>query len=196
VQSFAAAVLARHGLKGDEPAFALGLGANTAKKRWPLERFVELRLLVLQEYNPKLVIVGGPDDRDPGDRLEAELSHSVINVAGRTTLRQAAAVLRRCRLTVCNDTGPMHLAAAAGSAVVEVSCHPRGGAAKHDTSPVVYRPWGVPQAVVQPEQACAPCQDACKFNQPHCILGVSVEQVWNAVRLLLAATYPDHSVGR
>jgi heptosyltransferase-2 len=186
-RSFAAEVFARHGVEGDEPVFALAPGAGTPKKRWPIERFVELGRLLLQECNPKLVIVGGPDDRDLGDRLEAELGRNVINLAGRTTLRQAAAVLQRCRLIVSNDSGPLHLAAAAGSAVVGISCHPMGGTARHEYSPVVYRPWGVPQAVVQPEQARAPCQDACEWKQPHCILGISVQQVWHEVRRLLAA---------
>jgi ADP-heptose:LPS heptosyltransferase len=193
-RSFAAEVFARHGVEGDEPIFTMAPGAGAPRRRWPIERFVELGRLLLREYNPKLVIVGGAEDRDLGERLEAELGRSVINLAGRTTLRQAAAVLQRCRLTVSNDSGPMHLAAAAGSAVVELSCHPIGGVEMHVNSPVAFRPWGVSQAVVQPEQARTPCRDACEWNQPHCILGVSVEQALHAVRLLLAANSLDDSV--
>lgn len=58
-RSFAAEVFARHGVKGDEPVFALAPGAGAPKRCWPIERFVELGRLILREYNPKLVIVGG-----------------------------------------------------------------------------------------------------------------------------------------
>src|SRR5208337_5093831 len=109
------------------------------------------------------------------------------------TLRETAAVLERCQLAVTADSGPMHLAAAAGSAVVEISCHPRAGDAEHYNSPVRLHPWGVPYAVVQPEHAADGCRDSCESTEPHCILEIQPDQVLEAVRRLVRAGEPAHT---
>src|SRR5205807_10275721 len=73
-----------------------------------------------------------------------------INFLGRTTPRQAAAILMRCRLFVGNDSGLMHVAAAVKIPVVEISGFRIGGDPTHHNSPARFRPWGVPQHIVQP----------------------------------------------
>jgi heptosyltransferase-2 len=186
-RSFAARLFAEQAITPGDPLVAFAPGARFGRKQWPIERFAELGRLLLAEYQPYLVVVGGPDDRPLGERLEAELGARVINVAGRTTLRQTAAVLERCCLTVSNDSGPMHLAAAAGSAVVEIAWHACGGSSRDPDSPARFHPWGVPHVVVQPEHATDPCLDSCESREPHCILGVKTSKVWAAVRGLLAA---------
>jgi heptosyltransferase-2 len=187
-REFAAQTLAQHRVDAHTLLIALAAGAGAPKRYWPIERFVELGCLMLREYRPRLLIVGGRGDAQLGERFEAELGDRVINLAGRTTLRQTAALLQRCHLAISNDSGPMHLAAATGTPLLAISCHPRGGAAKHENSPVMYGPWGTPHLVLQPEQPRAPCRDGCESDQPHCILGVSVDDAFDAARQLLVAT--------
>jgi heptosyltransferase-2 len=189
-RSFADKLFSTRGIGQNDLVVAIVPGARLPRKQWPVERFIEVGRLLLREYGPKLVIVGGPGERQLGERFEAELGESVISVAGDTTLRQAAAVLERCRLTVSNDTGAMHLAAAAGNSVVEISWHATEGEPGQPESPGCFRPWGVPHVVVQPEHARPPCRDGCKLKEPHCILGVSVERVFDAVRFLLPGEAP------
>jgi ADP-heptose:LPS heptosyltransferase len=55
-----------------------------------------------------------------GGRLAAAAPGAGVNLAGATTLAELAAVFRLCRLALCNDSGPMHLAAAAGIPVVAI----------------------------------------------------------------------------
>jgi ADP-heptose:LPS heptosyltransferase len=186
-RSFAARAFAEHAITSGDPVVAFAPGARVGRKQWPIERFGELGRLLLDEYQPYIVVVGGPDDRPLGERLEAELGARVINIAGRTTLRQTAAVLEGCCLTVSNDSGPMHLAAAAGSAVVEIAWHACGGSPDDPDSPARFHPWGVPHVIVQPEHATSPCRDACESHEPHCILEIETSKVWAAARGLLAA---------
>jgi heptosyltransferase-2 len=148
---------------------------------------VGLGRVLVREYDARLAVVGGPEDRHFGGQLESALGPAVLNLAGRTTLRETAAVLERCQPAVTNDSGPMHLAAAAGSAVVEISCHPRAGDVEHYNSPVRLHPWGVPHVVVQPEHAADGCRDSCESSQPHCILEIQPGQVFEAVRRLVRA---------
>jgi heptosyltransferase-2 len=105
----------------------------------------------------------------------------VLNLAGRLTLRQTAALLGRCAIFVGNDSGPMHLAVTQGTAVIEVSCHPVDGPVDHANSPARFGPWQVESRVVRPAHHRAPCHSGCRVRWPHCILGVAVGDVERAV---------------
>ena len=201
-RAFARRVCAGEGIGPHDHVIALAPGAGALKRCWPIERFVELGRVLVREYDARLAVVGGPEDRHLGGQLESGLGAAVVNLAGRTTLRETAAVLERCQLAVATDSAPMHLAAAAGSAVVEISCHPRAGDIEHYNSPVRLHPWGVPHVVVQPEHATDPCRDSCESSEPHCILEIEADQVLEAVRRLvrtggkvqgemLSAVYPE-----
>lgn len=183
-RSYADLVVKSRGVRDGEFLVAFAPGAADPKRRWSPDRLVELGRHVLTDLSSHLVVVGGPGEQDLGSLLEDKLGSSVINLTGRSSLRETAAILGRCGLTVTSDSGPMHLAAAAGSAVVEISCHPRTAAPDHCNSPVRFRPWGVPSVVLQPEKPLPPCVDACEAKTAHCILGVTVEQVCEAIDTL------------
>ncbi len=185
--SYAARVFAEHSIAPADSVVAFAPGAGYKTKQWPIERFSELGRLFLGEDHPYLVVVGGSDAISLGERLQTELGPHIINLAGRATLRQTAAVLERCRLTVSNDSGPMHLAAAAGCAVIEISWHFRDSSPGHPDSPARFHPWGVRHVVVQPQHAMVPCRDSCESFEAHCILGVETGQVWDAARGLAIA---------
>jgi len=140
---------------------------------------------LVQKHAARIVVIGGKGEEALGDEIVRELGHRGINTAGRTTLRQAAALMQRCALYVGNDTGPMHLAAAAGLRVVEISCHPRDGSRAHPQSPARFGPWRVPHAILQPHAPTAPCTNTCIAEAPHCILNVQVDSVKDAVERLL-----------
>lgn len=186
-RSFARKVCAGEGIWPHDVVIALAPGAGALKRCWPIERFVELGRVLVREYDARLAVVGGPEDRHLGGHLQSAIGPAVLDLAGRTTLRETAAVLECCQLAVTADSGPMHLAAAAGSAVVEISCHPRAGDIEHYNSPVRLHPWGGPYAVLQPEHPADGCRDSCESSEPHCILGIQPDQVFEAVRRLVRA---------
>ncbi len=194
-RSFAQRVCAGEGIGPHDVVIALAPGAGALKRCWPIERFVELGRVLVREYDARLAVVGGPEDRHLGRQLESGLGPAVLDLAGRTSLRETAAVLERCQLAVSTDSAPMHLAAAAGSAVVEISCHPRAGDTEHYNSPVRLHPWGVPYAVLQPEHAVGGCRDSCGSSGPHCILEIQPDQVLEAVRRLIRARVPAGAGG-
>lgn len=116
-ESAAAAAWLRHD-RWTGPAIGLIPGAARGpSKRWPAEHFVAVaRLFIRDGY--RIVLFGGPDDRDVCSAIAAEIRGPVINKAGETSLTEWAVLMSACRLVVANDSGGMHLAAALGCPVV------------------------------------------------------------------------------
>jgi heptosyltransferase-2 len=163
--------------RGDGPLVALGIGASHPRKQWPLEHFVELANWLIDEHYATIVAVGGPDEKFLGLELDTRLAGRMINAVGKTTLREATALLSRCDVYVGNDSGPMHLAAASGTPCVQISCHPADGSAVHPLSPERFHPWDVGYRTIQPRTAIAPCKESCTDDRAHCILALSPELV-------------------
>ena len=169
----------------DSPRIALGIGAGSQRRVWPIPRFAEMARVLDADHGARVLALGSDGDRVRGESFSRQLGETVLNLVGKTTLREAAAVLQRCDLYVGNDTGVMHLAVAAGIPVVEISCHPRTGSPDHDHSPVRFGPWGVEHRVLRPAEPLPPCEDGCRGSVAHCITAVSVDQVLEAVTALL-----------
>ena len=182
---FAAELCGAYDKQGSAPLVAVHLGAGAPQRQWPVENFVALARWIAEAYSARFLIVGGPGDKPLGQEFAKAVPGRVIDSTGRATLRQTAALLSRSKLYVGNDTGPTHMAAAAGVPTVSVSSFPEGGAGWHWNSPVRFHPWGAPHRVLQPSRPIAPCHEGCTATAAHCILGVSVEQARNAVGALL-----------
>lgn len=107
-------------LPGGGPVIGLGPTANWPGKMWPAERFAALATaLVSRLPGAQMAVFGGQgtQERDAADALLVRLP-GAIDLVGRLSLPEAAACLRRCVLFVGNDSGLMHLAAAAGAATL------------------------------------------------------------------------------
>jgi heptosyltransferase-2 len=170
-----------------KPLIGFALGAGSAKRTWPVDRFADVgRWFTDRGY--RLVVVGGPGEEGFGEELRRRLRGAVLDLTNKLTLRQAAAVLGHCSMFCGNDAGPMHLAAAVGVPVVEISCHSRRGDDLHPNSPKRFGPWGVPHQIVRPEEPKDGCTAGCGIRAPHCILNVGVDSVIAAIQSLMNET--------
>ncbi len=112
-------------------------------------------------------------------RYAGREADGVINLAGKTHLRQLAAALKICRLLLTNDTGPMHLAAAVGTPLVV----PFGSTAPELTGPI-FSPMA---QIVRSPAPCAPCfRRECPIDL-RCLNDIGVSQVVEAARRILDA---------
>jgi ADP-heptose:LPS heptosyltransferase len=107
------------------PILAIGPGANWIGKTWPAERFSQVAARLLGPGGPmeggRLLLLGGEADRDTASQVRQATSRErVIDLTGRVDLLTAYACLKRARLYLGNDSGLMHLAAAAGVPTVGV----------------------------------------------------------------------------
>lgn len=87
-------------------------GAGLAAKRWPSERFNLLIDRILEGHRVKIALVGGPHEADLTKRFSARMRADVVNTIGSTTIKQLAALLKRCSLFIGADSGLMHVASA------------------------------------------------------------------------------------
>lgn len=110
-----------------------GGSVHRPEKRWPLEHYAALAVRLIEaELTP--VILGGPDEGSLAARIVVECGGRAIDLSGATTFADIAALARAAVLTVGNDTGPSHIAAAAGSPTLALFsnasdpalCAPRG----------------------------------------------------------------------
>lgn len=100
------------------PWLMLGVGSRWATKRWPPEHFAVLARRTQGVFGGSVIFVGAGDETPLAQTVRAGLSGPVLDLTGRTTLPQLAAVLARADVMLANDTGPLHLAAALGRPVV------------------------------------------------------------------------------
>ena len=118
-QELATAARGLAGLPSRQPTIALAPGARIQAKNWGEERWAALiRLLQVRIPDVSLVFVGAPDERALSGRLAQLWTGTQINLCGELTPRESAALLARCNLLLCHDSGPMHLAASQGTRCV------------------------------------------------------------------------------
>jgi heptosyltransferase-1 len=137
-------------------------GANWLSKRWPAENFAELATRMMQRFGLEAVTIGGPDDREAGERIGA-----AYNLIGRTTLPQTIAVLEKAALVIGNDSGPMHIAAALDRPLV---------ALYGPTNAILTGPYRRLDSVVRVDIPCSPCYSRSCSHQS-CLRFLEVEPV-------------------
>ncbi len=155
----AEAWLGRAGLESDRPLVAMAPGAAHATKRWPVHYWRQLAS-DLASRSLSIVVIGGPTDRVLADEIVAAAGPLAASAAGELDLQASGALLRRARVAVTGDTGPMHLAVAVGTPVVALF------------GPTVeqfgFFPYRARAVVLQRELPCRPCSSK---GGPRCPLG-------------------------
>ncbi len=163
-------------------AFQPGTSPTMAWKRWPPERFAAVADALIARGGKKVLLLGSAQERSICNFVQERMEHEAINLAGRTTIFEAAAVIRRCELFVGNVSGLMHLAATQGVPVVAVAGPDdflRGG------------PVGEINRVVDSGGECQRCQalhprmpTLCPFERA-CLMDITAHQVLQATESLL-----------
>ncbi|MBI1686193.1 glycosyltransferase family 9 protein [Caulobacter hibisci] len=123
VQALADQMLAPRGSEQAGPILAMGPAANWIGKVWPIERFTQTAAQLLgpggKLEGGRLLILGGPEDGRMVEELRmASARGRCIDLTGKVDLLTAYACLKRADLFIGNDSGLMHIAAAAGTPTV------------------------------------------------------------------------------
>jgi heptosyltransferase-3 len=152
-------------------------GARYWFKAWPAERFAELAGRLAEKYGCRVLIGGDARERDLAEAIRANARAAAVSLAGRLTLRQYAAVLKRCALFVGNDNGPMHMAAALGVPLVALF---------GPSNPAEWGPRGARTEVLYRGLDCRRCfHPTCTRGEESCMRQITVDEVFAAASKLL-----------
>lgn len=161
--------------EGDWVGLSPGALFGTAK-RWLPERYAALGDR-LSRRGLRIVIVGGADERPLGDAIASAMTAPARVLCGETSLRELTGALAALQLLVTNDSGPMHVAAALGVAVVALF----GPTDWRETSPV-----GDRHRIVREPVHCSPCRlRECPIDH-RCMRRIGVDAVTGEALALLA----------
>lgn len=179
-------ILDGFGFPDDEPCAVIAFRAVAESRRWGTDNYTRLTRALTKDLKLRIILIGGADDRKEGDRIaEAietdDIIDEVINLAGKTNLRETAALLSRARIFIGNDSGPAHLAAAVGVPLVVLS----GADDPRETSPISNQ-----KKLIYPDHLeCISCvKNKCPLKGEHfmrCMKEISVEMVLTAVKELI-----------
>ncbi|HEV2532593.1 glycosyltransferase family 9 protein [Phenylobacterium sp.] len=172
---------------GTGPILALAPAANWVGKTWPLERFSQVAIRLLRNRgaaleNGRLMVLGGRGEANLGrDLKEVVQRGKLIDIAGKVDLLTAYACLKRARLFIGNDSGTMHLAAAAGIPTLGLF----GPSDERH-----YAPWGETARTVRGARSFEQIQAVDpRLNQEYChMMDLGVDAVLHAAQQLLADT--------
>lgn len=110
--------LQRAGVSNGDRYVVLHPGSNREEKRWPVDRYAELGRRLVTECGVRVLVTGTERDRPLGGAIRARCGSGAIDLCGRLTLGELAAVLGGASAVVTNDTGPLHVAISQGAKVI------------------------------------------------------------------------------
>ncbi len=167
------------------PVVAVHPGAQWPTKRWPVRHFVQVLRQVQACAGAAVVLLGGPGEQGICAQVADALSGATLNLGGKTTLLQLAAMLQQAQVLLAGDTGPMHLAAALNTPVVALfTC----------TSPLRAGPHGRGHCVLAAHVPCASSYRK-RCRRMICMDAIAVEQVATAVLERLSRWMPRQQAG-
>jgi heptosyltransferase-2 len=166
-REYAALLLASIGVKGSE-CIALCPGATYGEtKRWPLVRWIELAR-ILGGRGWKLLILGGKKESDLGRRIAEPVGNRVRDMSGKLSIRGSLATMASLAGAVSNDSGAMHLAAAAGCPVIGLF---------GSTNPDWTGPLGERSRVIGLGLPCSPCYARTCPTEIECLRDLTAARV-------------------
>ncbi|MFA5069625.1 MAG: glycosyltransferase family 9 protein [Candidatus Omnitrophota bacterium] len=175
----ARSILAAEGIKDGDRFVVMHPGASCPSKIWPSERFAGLADTLIRNHGVKVVIVSGKAKTDISCALSVQRSmhNDPAMFTGTLDLGCLGAVIRRSALFISNDSGPVHIAVAAGTPVVDIF-----GRAQPGLGPLRWGPLGARDVVIHKDLGCGQACLAhdCKKNFA-CLMSVSVDDVYRAI---------------
>ena len=171
------------GWKSSDIRVVIHAAASLPAKQWPLDRFAEVMVALRKKYAVRFVYTGAMGDSHLYDSIESLGPFEGMNLCGITSLRENIAIYGACDIFFGVDSGPMHMAAAAGLPVVALF---------GPTDERKWGPWGPGHAVITKRLDCHPCKPH-KCEENACMRQISVAEALDALeRKILSISEKRH----
>jgi len=156
--------------------------ARSPIRTWSPQKFGQLADWIIEEFSGRVILVGGPEERDLIRSIEERMRNNSINLAGKTTLLEVAALCDSCQLFIGVEGGLMHIAAATSIPVIALYGPMRPELTRPDREDfhVVYRAF-----------PCSPClQLECPYStssRGECMEAISLQEVKEMTGKIISA---------
>jgi len=171
-------------LVGIAPGGGISFGKKDQERRqWGAARFSDLSDRIVERFNARIVLIWGPEEKRLVEKIAGGMKKNSL-IAPETTIRQMAALCKRCRMVICSEGGPLHIASSQGVSTVSIF------------GPVdekVYGPYPSNEnnIVIASNIECRPCYRRFKLSEcdtKKCLEDISVDTVYSAITKKLEKT--------
>lgn len=147
-------------------------GGSSYDKLWPAEKFAEIANRLIKNFNSCIMLFNGPGEEKIAEKIKNLMKVPPICMQN-ISIRKMSALIEKCSLFICNDSGPMHIASALNVPTVAIF-----GSTDH----VRWQPYNDKAVIVRRNMECWPCSaHKCKRDF-ECTKLLSVEDVWEAIK--------------
>ncbi|MGC9329659.1 MAG: lipopolysaccharide heptosyltransferase II [Candidatus Hinthialibacter sp.] len=155
---------------------AIGAAYGPAKC-WPADYFAELARNCVETLDARILLFGAKNEMNLAREIKQQAGKGVIDLTGKTTLRQLLALLQQCRIVIANDSGVMHAATAVKTPVVALF---------GSTDPGKTGPLGEHNRVLYEKVECSPCfERTCRYGHYECLRRITPQSALKSVNDLL-----------
>lgn len=145
-------------------------------KCWPIERYKELAKKLSEDEKKCIVFLGDLEDEQIIKKILIDLPPNVINLAGKTSLRELSAIISKCDLFLTNDSGPMHIAAAFDIDQIALF---------GSTSNILTGPYSEKAVIINKQVKCSPCYKRICPIDFKCMQKITVNEVLEKIFQIL-----------
>ena len=170
-------LLREKGIKEGDLLIGIHPGGHYSTQRWLMERFAELADRLIKKYGAQIILIGGPKEEELIKEIKQSMSNTSL-VFLNQPVKNLLALIQTCHLLICNNSGPLHLAAALGTPTVSTM---------GPTIPGRWWPCGHGHIVIHKDLACMPCEEGtCKLKTHDCMKLITVDEMLQAIELQLS----------
>jgi len=170
----------KNSVRAGDTVITINPGASCASKRWLPENFAKAGDILAKRYNAKIIIVSDSNDKPFADKVASLIKENSVNLSGKTSIADVASVLKRSRLFISNDSGPVHIACAVGTPVIAIF-----GRSDRGLSPERWGPCGERDVVLHKYVGCNEClAHNCRAGFK-CLEAITVDEVVAAAEKIL-----------
>ena len=171
---------------------AVGLQGSSKNRSWLFSNFVEVfKNLNQVASRPVYYLLLDGKPLPPAEKEQLAALSNVIDMTGKTDLREGMSLISESAVYFGVGTGLMHIAAAFGKPVVELSVHFRDGRPMDSDSSILVGAWGVPNIVLEPPSGLDDCVGWCSASFSHCINQIHPDQAIEALQKILGHQQDD-----
>jgi lipopolysaccharide heptosyltransferase II len=175
----ARSMLAACGISNGRPWAVVHPGASASSRRYNAAGFAEAARILVHEHRIDVVFTGDRSEVALIAAIRAAMDAPSHSLAGRLELPELAALIELAPILISNNTGPVHLAAAVGTPVVDLYAL---------TNPQ-HTPWAVPNRVLSHDVSCKYCyKSVCPEQHHRCLDAIPPRSIVTAACELLEET--------